>query len=118
MMVAGLLSVVFLSACSTTDKQTSSELAAPAVNEVAQQLQITNYTNAVVNTIKYKPCNAGKDVFLTLAENLKPKERVVFNLYDVCIDLKALNTFDDMLEEKSSLNLSQKVNWDIRQTSK
>lgn len=109
--------VLLLAGCSTSAMQDSPAPAGQS-DQTVRQLQITNHSSAVVNAIKYKPCNAATDVFLTLAENLKPKERVVFNLYDVCIDLKALNTFEDTLEEKNNLSLSEKGVWDIRSALK
>jgi len=77
-------------------------------------LQVVNNTKQVINVIKYKPCGADAGGFQTLAENLMPQERVAFNLYDRCIDVRAVNTFDQTLSEQKGLVISKTAVWELQ----
>lgn len=90
----------------------------PTMEEVAaqqtHQLNIINRTDEVINAIQFKPCGQKTSDYSTLINNLKPKQRVVFNLVDACIDIKALNSFDQTLAERTNLQLSTISVWDIQ----
>ena len=105
--------VVGLSACATEPAPTVPNMEELATQDL-YQLNITNFTDEVVNTILFRPCGKAGDDFAILAENLKPGERVAFNLFNTCIDIKAMNTFDQTLAEKDGLALSKISHWDIQ----
>lgn len=111
---AGLvLCGLVLSACASAPPPglpTQEELARVQIH----QLQVVNNTKEVINTIKFKPCGEQGGGFHMLTENLMPQQRVVFNLVDSCIDLQALNTFDQTLTEQKDLVLSKNAVWVLR----
>lgn len=90
----------------------------PTMEELAEQkshqLNITNLTDEVINAILFKPCGKDTNGFYTLAENLKPKQKVAFSMHDACIHIKAMNAFDQVLAEMDALTLSDVNHWDIQ----
>jgi hypothetical protein len=111
--IAGfLLSGSLLCACSSTPAP-----GLPDARELASQhphqLQVVNDSKEVINAIKYKPCGANDTGFMTLTENLMPQQRVQFALFDTCIDLQAVNTFDQTLSEAKNMVLSRNAVWEL-----
>lgn len=110
--------VICVMAFGLTGCTTAPAPSVPSMEELAaqksHQLNIINLTNEVINVIRFKPCGKDASDYSTLIENLKPKQRVVFNLFEVCIDIKALNAFDQTLAERNTLVLSNVNIWDIQ----
>ena len=106
-----LLPVLLLSACASNPPglPTQEELAKMHVHH----LQVVNNSKQVINAIRYKPCGGEQSGFHTLAQNLMPQERVAFNLFDNCIDVQAVNTFDQTLSEQKGLVMSENAVWEL-----
>lgn len=100
-----------LSGCAT-------EKPKPLPNPVTKpiKLNIVNDSDKVIHTVKFKHCGTSEQDFNALVENLKPKEKITMNIYGTCVDLAAVNAFDQLLDQKQNFQLSDDITWTVQVT--
>ena len=74
---------------------------------------VVNNTNTVVDIVKYKPCGAPEDYYRNLATKIGPTQRAMSNVYDVCIDLVAVDIFNKVVLQKANYWMAQHATWQI-----
>ena len=111
--IVSLLVMWMLAGCASEPIQQQVVMSEPVNDARPHRLKIVNHSSDVMNVILYKPCGSKVDLFQPLAENLKPKQGVVFNVFNECIDVRATNTFDQTLAEKEALSLTTADTWTI-----
>jgi hypothetical protein len=99
--LAGIM-VLILSHCASEPT-----VEAPPPVENPYQLNVINNRAEIVDTVRLKPCGTPAKFYTTAANGLKPNERVMVNVYNVCVDVKAEDGFRHTLYEQSDLLVSK-----------
>ena len=87
---------------------------APVVMETYNKIHIVNHTQDFVDTVRFKPCGAPTKLYTTLTSSIKPQEKIVMNVHELCIDVVAEDGFRQTVYEQSNINLSQRTTLDIK----
>jgi len=108
-LLAGILStlIVLLSSCASDPGFVSSKAKVPF------NFYIVNNTKSFVDIVKFKPCGAPETYFRNAAKKIAPKEQIMSKVYDVCIDLVAVDIFNRELARQQGYWMAQQAVWHI-----
>ena len=90
------------------------EIKLPPKSSKALTLNIENLSADFVDSIQFKPCGTPAKYYATAAERIKPNERVSINIYDLCVDLVAVDGFRQTLHQKSNFRPTQIAVWKLK----
>jgi len=74
---------------------------------------IVNNSKSFVDIVKFKPCGAPETYYRNAAKKLGPKQQIMSKVYDVCIDLVAVDIFNRELARQSDYWMAQQATWQI-----
>jgi len=80
------------------------DLPAKAKNPI--KMHIANNTKVYVDTVRIKPCGAPVRNYTTLTQGIKPQEKVTLNVYDLCIDVLAEDSFQQTVYEQNNIRMT------------
>lgn len=110
-----------LSHCSTTAPKAPVGPTKPVAKQEApvnvgkpHAFHIVNSSEQHVDTIRFKPCGTAEKHYATLASNVRPKEKLIMNVYEVCIDVLAEDAFQQTVYEQNDIRMTQKTNLNIK----
>lgn len=110
-----------LSHCATTTApKTVKQETPPQVPQVventgkAHAFHIANNSEQYVDTVRFKPCGTPQKQYATLASNIKPNEKIILNVYEVCIDVVAEDAFQQTVYEQNGIRMTKITNIDIK----
>ena len=78
------------------------------------KVHIVNLTQGFVDTIRFKPCGAPTKLYTTLTSGIKPQEKVMLNVHELCIDVVAEDGFRQTVYEQNNINVIQKTTLNIK----
>jgi hypothetical protein len=78
------------------------------------ELRVENNSSQVVDVIEAKPCGADDTQYQSQMEAIKPKQRVMLHIYQECVDLVALDSFGNVMDELVGLRLNSNITWKIQ----
>jgi S-ribosylhomocysteine lyase LuxS involved in autoinducer biosynthesis len=78
------------------------------------KIHIVNHTQDFVDTIRFKPCGAPTKLYTTLTGSIKPEEKVMLNVYELCIDVVAEDAFQQTVYEQNNVKVTHSVTLDIK----
>jgi hypothetical protein len=96
----------------TEDAQAQVE--APVVMDTYNKMHIINHTKDFVDTVRFKPCGAPVKSYTTLTSSIGPEEKVMLNVYELCIDVIAEDPFQQTVFEQSDINVTSRTTLDIK----
>jgi len=99
--------VLLLSSCASDPGFVSSKAKVPF------NFYIVNNTKSFVDIVKFKPCGAPEKYFRNAATKIGPKEQIMSKVYDVCIDLVAIDIFNRELARQQDYWMAQQAIWHI-----
>lgn len=108
-----------LSHCASDPKLTEEQAQAgaetpPVVMDTYNKVHIVNHTQDFVDTIRFKPCGAPTKLYTTLTSSIKPQEKVMLNVHELCIDVVAEDGFRQTVYEQNNIKVSNKTTLDIQ----
>jgi len=74
---------------------------------------IVNNSKSFVDIVKFKPCGAPDKYFRNAAKKIGPKQQIMSKVYDVCIDLVAVDIFNRELARQPDYWMAQQTTWQI-----
>lgn len=86
----------------------------PPKSQKPLKLNVVNNTKDFVESIQIKPCGTPSQYYTTLANDLKPSERMTLTLYDVCVDAIAVDGFRTTLYEKNNMQMTKSSTWQLK----
>lgn len=89
----------------------------PAIKPPPQhpiQLRVENDSSTVIDVIQAKPCGAKPALYKPQMNAIKPKERIMLQFYEECVDLVALDAFGNIMDELGGLRLNSNITWKIK----
>jgi hypothetical protein len=107
-----IISALFALTLSRCGSQPEVEL--PPLSENPYRLQVVNSSTEVVDAIQFKPCGTPEKHYATLTTGIKPNQKVILNVYNVCIDVIAVDAFRQTLYEQDGFNMNQHTTWKIK----
>jgi hypothetical protein len=97
-----------------TDEQAQAAAETPVVMDTYNKIHIVNHTQDFVDTIRFKPCGAPTKLYTTLTSSIKPQEKVMLNVHELCIDVVAEDGFRQTVYEQNNIRVMQKTTLDIQ----
>jgi hypothetical protein len=79
----------------------------PPKAESPFQMHIVNNTKAFVDTVQIKPCGTPARYYTTLTHGIKPKQKVMFDVYEMCVDVVAEDSFRQTVYEQNHIKMMQ-----------
>lgn len=79
-------------------------------------LRVENNSSKVIDVIQAKPCGTDNRQFKPQMNAIKPKERIMLQIYEECVDLVALDGFGNVLDELVGLRMNANITWKIQDT--
>lgn len=77
------------------------------------QLRVENHSPTVIDVIQAKPCGSDPKQYKPQITGVKPKERIMLEIYEDCVDLIALDGFGNIMDELAALRLNSNITWKI-----
>ncbi len=99
--------IILLAGCASEPSFVSSKA------EVPFNFYIVNNSKSFVDIVKFKPCGAPEKYFRNAAKKIGPKEQIMSKIYDVCIDLVAVDIFNKELARQQGYWMAQHTTWNI-----
>ena len=78
------------------------------------QLRVENDSPNVIDVIQSKPCGTDATQYRPQMNTIKPKERIMLQIYEECVDLIALDAFGSVMDELEGLRLNSNITWRIK----
>ena len=78
------------------------------------QLRVENDSTTVIDVIQAKPCGANAKAYKPQMTSIKPRERIMLQIYQQCVDLVALDAFGNVMDELVGLRLNSNITWKIK----
>ena len=78
------------------------------------ELRVENHSSTVIDVIQAKPCGAGDDQYKPQMNAIKPQERIMLHIFEECVDLVALDSFGNVMDELVGLRLNSNITWKIQ----
>jgi hypothetical protein len=107
-----------LSHCASDPKLSDEEIQAsqeaPVVMDAYNKVHIVNHTQDFVDTIRFKPCGAPTKLYTTVTSSIKPQEKVMLNVHELCIDVVAEDSFRQTVYEQNNIQVTHKTSLDIK----
>jgi hypothetical protein len=107
-----------LSHCASDPKLSDEEIQAsqeaPVVMDTYNKVHIVNHTQDFVDTIRFKPCGAPTKLYTTVTSSIKPQEKVMLNVHELCIDVVAEDSFRQTVYEQNNIQVTHKTSLDIK----
>ena len=98
---------MLLSSCASEPAFVSSKAKEPF------NFYIVNNSKSIVDIVKFKPCGAPDTYYRNAAKKIGPKQQIMSKVYDVCIDLVAVDIFNRELARQSDYWMAQQATWQI-----
>ena len=103
-----LTSLPLINNCSTEPVA----LVPPPENPI--ELRIENNSSTVIDVIRAKPCGSDDSQYKPQMEAVKPNERIMLHIYEHCVDLEALDSFGNVMDELAGLRINSNITWKIQ----
>lgn len=71
------------------------------------KMHIVNNTKEFVDTVQIKPCGTPAKYYSTLTHGIKPEEKVMANVYEMCVDVVAEDSFRQTVYEQNHIKMMQ-----------
>ena len=78
------------------------------------ELRVENNATSVIDVIQAKPCGADTKEYRPQMSGIKPKQRVMLHIYEECVDLVALDSFGNVMDEFVGLRMNTHTTWKIQ----
>jgi hypothetical protein len=78
------------------------------------KVHIINNTKAFVDTVQIKPCGTPAKYYTTLTQSIKPEEKVMLDVYEMCIDVVAEDSFQQTVYHQNHIKMTQRTVLTIR----
>lgn len=99
---------------SNEQSQVKAEVEAPLAVSATNKMHIVNHTDRLLDNIRFKPCGAPVKSYTTLKSSLRPQEKVMLSVHEVCIDVIIEDTFQKAVFEQSDINVTHPLTLDIK----
>ena len=106
--IFGLITLLLLAGCASEEK-----IVEVPTTENPYALRIVNHTSNVVDNVKFKPCGTPTTHYATLTDKIQPQQKVMLNVYNLCVDLVAEDAFRQPLYQKTDLILNKETVWTL-----
>ncbi|WP_455211880.1 hypothetical protein [Kaarinaea lacus] len=78
------------------------------------ELRVENHASSVIDVIQAKPCGMDDKEYKPQMNGIKPQERIMLHIYEECVDLVALDSFGNVMDELVGLRLNTNITWKIQ----
>lgn len=78
------------------------------------ELRVENNASSVIDVIQAKPCGTNEKEYKPQMNGIKPGERIMLHIYEECVDLVALDSFGNAMDELVGLRMNSNITWKIQ----
>ena len=78
------------------------------------KMHIVNNTKEYVDTVQIKPCGTPAKYYTDLTHGIKPDQKVILNVYEMCIDVVAEDSFRQTVYEQNDVKMIQSTILNIK----
>lgn len=96
------------------DEDTQAAVESPVVMDTYNKMHIVNHTKDFVDTVRFKPCGAPTKSYTTLTSSIGPEQKVMLNVYELCIDIVAEDAFRQTVYEQSNIKVTHSTTLNIK----